>query len=335
MRALATALARPLTRGARVRYLRASLRDPSRRQPGGHSDRHHLPRRAPRIAHRQRQEAAADDERRRRPERGARPHRRAARRRPRGGPRGQADQRRGRADHREGPGGGRADRRQGPGAGRLPHRRARPDPGGRGRRAARSSPTRIDDADEIRRGADEYAVSVLVGLEGDVVKTLQSIKKGIALLDERRAEIAADGRRRRRRRRTSAGRTRRPSRPAARGDAAGPDGRAARLERRGPAGRRPRRRARPTPSRGVAIDLGEDLRWPQPIDGRVRLVRTNRGILADADLADRARRSSAAAACARSTVPVDVRLAGGVPAVARPGDRPAAADRRRARRRCA
>ena len=44
------------------------------------------------------------------------------------------------------------------------------------------------DADEIRRGADEYAVSVLVGLEGDVVKTLQSIKKGIALLDERRAD---------------------------------------------------------------------------------------------------------------------------------------------------
>jgi vacuolar-type H+-ATPase subunit E/Vma4 len=45
------------------------------------------------------------------------------------------------------------------------------------------------DADEIRRGADEYAVSVLVGLEGDVVKTLQSIKKGIALLDERRATL--------------------------------------------------------------------------------------------------------------------------------------------------
>ena len=49
-----------------------------------------------------------------------------------------------------------------------------------------------DDADEIRRGADEYAVGVLVGLEGDVVKTLQSIKKGIALLDERRAMIEAD-----------------------------------------------------------------------------------------------------------------------------------------------
>ena len=49
------------------------------------------------------------------------------------------------------------------------------------------------DADEIRRGADEYAVSVLVGLEGDVVKTLQSIKKGIALLDERRAALQPEG----------------------------------------------------------------------------------------------------------------------------------------------
>ncbi len=49
------------------------------------------------------------------------------------------------------------------------------------------------DADEIRRGADEYAVSVLIGLEGDVIKTLQSIKKGIALLDERRATLEADG----------------------------------------------------------------------------------------------------------------------------------------------
>lgn len=49
------------------------------------------------------------------------------------------------------------------------------------------------EADEIRRGADEYAVNVLVGLEGDVVKTLQSIKKGIAMLDERHADLALDG----------------------------------------------------------------------------------------------------------------------------------------------
>ncbi|MFL5777722.1 MAG: hypothetical protein ACJ761_02155 [Chloroflexota bacterium] len=49
------------------------------------------------------------------------------------------------------------------------------------------------DAEDIRQGADEYAVSVLVGLEGDVVKTLQSIKKGIALLDERRAMLERNG----------------------------------------------------------------------------------------------------------------------------------------------
>ena len=49
------------------------------------------------------------------------------------------------------------------------------------------------DADEIRGGADEYAVSVLVGLEGDVEKTLASIKKGIALLDERRVSLDGAG----------------------------------------------------------------------------------------------------------------------------------------------
>ena len=35
---------------------------------------------------------------------------------------------------------------------------------------------------------------------------------------------------------------------------------------------------------GVSIDLGEDLRLSKPIDGRIRLLRTNRGILAHADL---------------------------------------------------
>jgi cell division septum initiation protein DivIVA len=47
------------------------------------------------------------------------------------------------------------------------------------------------DADGIRRGADEYAVNVLVGLEGDLVKTLGSVKKGIAMLDERREALRA------------------------------------------------------------------------------------------------------------------------------------------------
>jgi vacuolar-type H+-ATPase subunit E/Vma4 len=47
------------------------------------------------------------------------------------------------------------------------------------------------DGEEIRRGADEYAAAVLIGLEGDVVRTLQSIKKGVALLDDRRAALRA------------------------------------------------------------------------------------------------------------------------------------------------
>ncbi len=41
------------------------------------------------------------------------------------------------------------------------------------------------DAEDIRRGADEYAQSVLIKLEGECIKALQSIKRGLALLDER------------------------------------------------------------------------------------------------------------------------------------------------------
>src|SRR5215210_4080345 len=41
------------------------------------------------------------------------------------------------------------------------------------------------EADEIRRGADEYAQSVLIRLEGTLIKELQSIKHGLAMLDER------------------------------------------------------------------------------------------------------------------------------------------------------
>lgn len=35
-------------------------------------------------------------------------------------------------------------------------------------------------------------MSVLVGLEGDLMRTLQSVKKGIAMLDQRRAEYQAE-----------------------------------------------------------------------------------------------------------------------------------------------
>jgi hypothetical protein len=48
-------------------------------------------------------------------------------------------------------------------------------------------------ADEIRAGADAYAASVLVRLEGECIKALQSIKRGISLLDERSAAAAQEG----------------------------------------------------------------------------------------------------------------------------------------------
>jgi hypothetical protein len=47
-------------------------------------------------------------------------------------------------------------------------------------------------AEEIRRGADEYAASVLIKLEGECVKALQSIKRGIAMLDARRVPEPGD-----------------------------------------------------------------------------------------------------------------------------------------------
>lgn len=43
------------------------------------------------------------------------------------------------------------------------------------------------EGEEIRRGADDYASEVLVALEGEIVRTLKSIKLGLGLLDERRA----------------------------------------------------------------------------------------------------------------------------------------------------
>ena len=47
------------------------------------------------------------------------------------------------------------------------------------------------EADEIRQGADEYAQSVLVRLEGECIKALQSIKRGLALLDDRQRTAEA------------------------------------------------------------------------------------------------------------------------------------------------
>jgi cell division septum initiation protein DivIVA len=44
-----------------------------------------------------------------------------------------------------------------------------------------------EDAAGVRRGADDYASGVLAGLEAEVTRTLRSIERGIAMLDDRRA----------------------------------------------------------------------------------------------------------------------------------------------------
>ena len=50
-----------------------------------------------------------------------------------------------------------------------------------------------DEAREVRRGADEYAAGVLIRLEGECIKALTSIKRGIDMLDERHRPADHDG----------------------------------------------------------------------------------------------------------------------------------------------
>jgi uncharacterized protein len=61
------------------------------------------------------------------------------------------------------------------------------------------------------------------------------------------------------------------------------------------------------PIAGVTLDLGDDVHLAQPIDGHVRLVRSNRGILANADLG-----TALQTVCSRCvkdiTVPIRVEL---------------------------
>ena len=49
----------------------------------------------------------------------------------------------------------------------------------------------LAEAADVQRGSDEYSADVLVHLEGEVVKALQSIRAGIELLDERRVPAEA------------------------------------------------------------------------------------------------------------------------------------------------
>ncbi len=48
------------------------------------------------------------------------------------------------------------------------------------------------EAREVRRGADEYAAGVLIRLEGECIKALTSIKRGIDMLDERHRPTGSD-----------------------------------------------------------------------------------------------------------------------------------------------
>ena len=50
------------------------------------------------------------------------------------------------------------------------------------------------EAREVRRGADEYAAGVLIRLEGECIKALTSIKRGIDMLDERHRPTSSDDR---------------------------------------------------------------------------------------------------------------------------------------------
>jgi len=50
------------------------------------------------------------------------------------------------------------------------------------------------EAREVRRGADEYAAGVLIRLEGECIKALTSIKRGIDMLDDRHRPSGHDGR---------------------------------------------------------------------------------------------------------------------------------------------
>jgi len=46
-----------------------------------------------------------------------------------------------------------------------------------------------DAGDEVRAGADEYALQILTTLEAEVTKSLAGIQKGMAVLDDRRVEL--------------------------------------------------------------------------------------------------------------------------------------------------
>ena len=137
--------------------------------------------------------------------------------------------------------------------------------------------------------------SVLIGLEGDVVRTLQSIKKGIAAARRAPGRPCASARTTRRRRR------RRGASKADEATGAVPSASPVLTRAAAPAIRSPSRVAgllaeppgatRTYPVAGVTIDLGDDLAPRRPDRGHVRLPRTNRGLLVTARLTTAWRRA--------------------------------------------
>ena len=149
-----------------------------------------------------------------------------------------------------------------------------------------------DEAREVRRGADEYAAGVLIRLEGECIKALTSIKRGIDMLDERHR---ADERRRR-----HATPRRRCDRRRSAGEGAG---RPAAVTAFNVAGllHEPPGATREIRLRDHYTTLGPDVELAGPIDADLRLQRTNRGILLRGELAATCSTTTTATCSSRSS----------------------------------
>ena len=176
------------------------------------------------------------------------------------------------------------------------------------------------EAREVRRGADEYAAGVLIRLEGECIKALTSIKRGIDMLDERHRPASSDGT------------TPIDAAPLEVDPEEQAPGHAPAVTSFNVAGllAEPPGATRSIQLSDHHVSLGPDVELAGPIDAEIRLQRTNRGILLHGEARATLRRT-----CARCTDPYleEVRIGPrrGVPAERR-SDRRAPDPRRRGRR---
>ena len=147
------------------------------------------------------------------------------------------------------------------------------------------------EADEIRRGADEYAAE-RAGQDSKASwsSELQSIKRGLAMLDERYVDDE-----RGQRRRTSGGGAHRCRWT-----------RLATTSRRC-CGRRRGQRQR-YPVEDVQLDIADDLTLAEPINGEVRLSRTGRSVLARAHLTHGRSRATCSRCLKAVVAPIEVEI---------------------------